>query len=135
MENDSLLSDHYLRGLGGTLVAAGALFAFFAQPILRFVSPLDLVMGGAALASAIVALWTRLVSASSDRQIMLSLIAAPILMMAFFLVVIYPAVGRAEDHDRRCRAIERHMFSDSAESERMPAIFAALQCRPQPEAV
>ena len=136
MENDDLiLSDRYLRGLGGAVLGGAALFAYFAQSILPFATPLDLVLGSAAFATAIVAIWSQLNSATSDRQILFCVISASALMMAFFFIVIYPAMGRARDHDRRCLVIERQMFPDSPDAERMSAIFAALQCRPQPDRI
>jgi hypothetical protein len=107
------------------------MFAYFAQPLLRFADPVDLALGGAIMASLFVALWASLVYESSLRRQKIYSWVGTAVFCAFIVIVIAPALVRSRTHDRRCRQIEERMLSGSADRDDLPAIFDALQCRPQ----
>lgn len=130
-EENERFSESDIRLVGGACVAAGAMFAYLAQPVLRFADPVDLVCLGGAAASLLIGLWSSLVGATNSRKQWKCVIAAAVVMVLFLTVVLAPALVRSRTHDRRCRQIESQMMEGTGTRADLPDLFAALQCRPQ----
>lgn len=129
--DDTPLADRDIRLVGGVCIAAGAMFAYFAQPLLRFADPFDLALGGGIMACLLIAIWSHLVNESSLRRQKIYSWLGTAVFCAFMVIVIAPALVRSRAHDRRCREIEETMLSGVTGRDDLPDIFEALQCRPQ----
>jgi hypothetical protein len=112
------------------LVIAVAVFAFFMQPVLRFMAYYPAYEGSLALGMGLILVR---VASKMDGDV-ISFVAgfAGVGIGAFWLTnAIDAAVVKASTNDKRCYAIEQVMLSKRAPRSDLADLFNALGCRAQ----
>lgn len=111
------------------LVIGAAIFAYFNQPVIRFIDTYPAYEGGAVIAIGLLLV----VAAMTVRRSFIGIIVG----IAGFVVgtmwigdALDVAVARSAQNDVRCYRIETEMLSDRPPRTDLPDLYQALGCRP-----
>ena len=117
------------RSTRPALVIGAAVFAYFNQPVIRFMNAYPAYEGAAVIAMGLILM----TAAMTVRRDFLGIILG---IAGFAIGTIWlgddfdDAVARAARNDSRCFRIETEMLSEKPPRDDLPEIFQALGCHP-----
>lgn len=114
-------------------ITAGAVAAYFAAPVLKFVNPFSLYIGGTAVALGFGLLVWGMVVGDASKMVRTSAIgiAMATIGIAGLCFLAIPAQEVSLHIDRQCQILETDMERLRPARADSRELFVALQCRPQ----